>query len=135
MIDNQAETMAEAVFELLNKIKSILFPFVWKSLGSSVISTQSMDSWFNQNQSVFSVLIFSAFLHVSSDIDGFLNQTVNIFWDLWGTSWIKNEITVLLQQSDDFLTSQQFNAWYGLFISDGNTDLRWWHTFFGHSDD
>ena len=49
LIDNQAETIAEAVFELLNKIKSILFPFVWKSLGSSVISTQSMNSWFNQN--------------------------------------------------------------------------------------
>ena len=35
---NHAETSAEAVFELLNNNKNVLFPFVWKSLCFSVIS-------------------------------------------------------------------------------------------------
>ena len=43
-IDNHAETRAEAVFELLGYIKTLLFPLVGKSLGSSVISGQSMNS-------------------------------------------------------------------------------------------
>jgi hypothetical protein len=33
---------------------------------------------------VFGVLVFSAFLLMSSDVDGFLDQTINIFWDFWG---------------------------------------------------
>lgn len=39
-IDNQAETMVEAVFELLNIIKyNLLSPFVGQSFGSSVITS------------------------------------------------------------------------------------------------
>jgi hypothetical protein len=37
-IDNQADTNAEAVLELLKLINLLLFPFVWKSLSFSVIS-------------------------------------------------------------------------------------------------
>jgi hypothetical protein len=43
-IDDQAETRAEAVFELLYYNEKLLFPFVRESLGSSVVSGQSMNS-------------------------------------------------------------------------------------------
>lgn len=43
-IYDHAETRAEAVFELLRLLKRLLFPLVGKSLGSSVVSRQSMDS-------------------------------------------------------------------------------------------
>jgi hypothetical protein len=44
-------------------------------------------------------------------------------------------LTVLLEKSDDLLSSQKLNAWYGFSVSDGDTDLGWGHTFFGHSND
>jgi len=37
-IQDQAETKADAVLELLRLNRKLLFPFVWKSLSSSVIS-------------------------------------------------------------------------------------------------
>jgi hypothetical protein len=40
--------------------------------------------------------------------------------------------TVFLEKSDNLLASQQFNTWDGLFISDGNTDLRRRHTLLSH---
>ena len=47
-----------------------------------------MNSGLDKNQSVLCIFIFSAFLHMSSDVDGFFNQAVNIFGDLWGTTYI-----------------------------------------------
>jgi hypothetical protein len=44
MIKSQAETKADAVFELLILNKKILFPFVGEPLGFSVISGQSVNS-------------------------------------------------------------------------------------------
>jgi hypothetical protein len=31
--------------------------------------------------------------------------------------------TVFLEESDDFLSSQELDTWDGFFVSDGNTDL------------
>jgi hypothetical protein len=47
----------------------------------------------------------------------------------------KQMLTVLLKESDDLLSCQKLDAWDGFSVSDGNTNLRWWHTLFGHSDD
>lgn len=47
IINYQAETMADAVLALLNIKYKILFPFVWEFLGSTVISSQSVDSGFD----------------------------------------------------------------------------------------
>jgi len=51
-IEDQAETRAEAVFELLEITKNVLFPLVGESLGLSVVSGQSMNSGFDQDESV-----------------------------------------------------------------------------------
>ena len=103
-LTDHADTIAEAVLELL-KIKDILlFPFVGETFGSSVVPGQSVDSGLNQDQSVFGILIFLALLHVLPDVHCLLNQTVNILRDLWGTTYINAIVTVLLQQSDYFLS-------------------------------
>ena len=48
-----------------------------------------MNSGLDKNQSVLCVFIFSAFLHMSSDIYGLFNQTVDVFGNLRGTAWNK----------------------------------------------
>ena len=65
-------------------------------MSSSVISGESVDPWFNQNQSVFSIFVFSTFLQMSSNVDSLFNQTVNVLWDLWGATWIINLLPFFL---------------------------------------
>lgn len=94
---NHAETKAEAVLALLKLNKKLLFPFIGESLCSSVISSYSVDSGLNQNESVFSILVFSAaFLHMSSDIYCLLNQTVHIFRNLRSATYIISNIPFFL---------------------------------------
>ena len=45
-----------------------------------------MDSGFNQNESEFTIDISSEFLNMLSDVDGFLDKMVKIFWDGGGDS-------------------------------------------------
>jgi len=37
---------------------------------------------------VFRVLVLSALLHVSSDVDGLLDQAVDVFWDFWSGTFM-----------------------------------------------
>ena len=66
--------------------KHVLFPLVGQSEGSAVVAGQSVDSGFDQNQSVFGVFVLSALLQVSADVECFLNETVNVLGDLGSTS-------------------------------------------------
>ena len=45
-----------------------------------------MDSGFDKNESEFSIDIGSEFLNMLSDVDGFLDKMVKIFWDGGGES-------------------------------------------------
>jgi hypothetical protein len=72
---------------LSDKINWLLFPLVGESLGLSVVSGESVDSGFDENESVLSVLVFSALLHVSSNVNCLLNQAVDIFRDLGGAAY------------------------------------------------
>ena len=71
--------------------KSICFfgnvsPGWWEGLCLSVVSCESVDSGFNQNESEFTIDISSEFLDMLSDVDGFLDKMVKIFWDGGGDS-------------------------------------------------
>ena len=59
----------------------LLSPLVGESFGSPVVSAETVDSRFHQNESVLSVLVFSALLHVSSDIDSLFDEAVDVFGD------------------------------------------------------
>jgi len=93
-----------------------------------------MDSWFDQNQSMFGVFIFSELLQVLSNANSFLDQAVNILWNLWGSTYVYKLSTMLLQKTYDLLSSEELDAGDGFLISDGNTDLGWRHSLFGHGD-
>ena len=86
-----------------------------------------MDSGFDQNESEFTIDIGSEFLNVLSDVDGFLDKMVKIFWDGGGGS--SN-----LEDSEDFRSSDTFDLWDTVLISKNNTDLGWSLTSFGHLD-
>ena len=69
-------------------------PGWWKALDTSVISSKSVNSGFDQDKSEFTVSIGSEFFDVLSDVNGLLDKMVKIFWDGWSSS-------VDLQDSED----------------------------------
>ena len=64
----------------------VVLPFVRQTLSTLVVTRQSVDPGLDQNESVLGRLILTAFFHMSADVDGLLDHTVNIFWDLWSAS-------------------------------------------------
>ncbi len=66
--------------------KSVLLPLVGESLGSPVVAGQSVDSRLDQNQPVLGVLVLSALLQMSADVDGLLDEAVDVFGDFGSAS-------------------------------------------------
>lgn len=87
-----------------------------------------MDSRLDQNQSELGVLVLSVSLQVLSDSNSFLDQEVQVLWDLWGQ-------TVGLQDSQDFVTGDNLSLGNTMSISQQNTDLGWSQTLSGVLDD
>ena len=106
----------------------LVSPGWWKCLGSSVVSCKSMNSWFDQDQSEFAVLIGSEFLNMLSDIDGFLDKMIEILWKIWGNS-------AYLQDSEDLRSCNTFDLRYTILISEDNTNLWWRWSSLGQLDD
>lgn len=82
----------------------------------SEISRKSVDSGFDENESVFSIDILSVSFKMLSDGDGLLDHVVKIFGELGST-------TVLLQDSEDLSTSQESDLRNTVLVSQGDTDL------------
>ena len=105
-----------------------VFPVWWQDRNGSVVSSQSVDSWFDQNQSELRVLVFSVSLQVLSDRDSLLDQEVQIFWNFWSQ-------TVGFQDSQDLVTSNNLGLWNTVSISQDNTNRRWSQTLSSVLDD
>lgn len=105
-----------------------VLPGWWQDGNSSVVSCQSVDSRFDQNQSEFSILVLSVSFQVLSNRDSLSDQVVQVFWDLWGQ-------TVRLQDSHDLVTSDETSLSDTVSISQQDTDLRWSQTLSGVLDD
>lgn len=105
-----------------------VFPVWWQDSDGSVVSGQSVDSGFDQNQSEFSIFVFSVSFQMFSDRNSFFDQVVQIFWNFWSQ-------TVGFQNSQNFVTSDNFGLGNTVSISQQNTDLRWSQTFSGVFDD
>ena len=75
-----------------------------------------MDSALNKNESELSVLVLSVSLQVLSDVDGLLNQVVEVLGDLRGQ-------TILLQDSEDLIASDALDLRDTVVVSQNDTDL------------
>ena len=75
-----------------------------------------MDSGFNKNQSEFAVLVSSMFLDMLSNVNGFLDQVVQVLWEGWSDS-------TNLKNSQNLRSSNTFNLRNTVLISEENTDL------------
>ena len=86
-----------------------------------------MDSGLDENESEFAVLISSLLLDMLSDVDSLLDKMVKIFWNGGGDSGN-------LEDSEDFGSSDTFDLWDTVLISENNTNLRWSLSSLGHFD-
>lgn len=93
----------------------------------SVVSSQSVDSRLDQNQSELGVLVLSVSLQVLSDRDSLLDQKVQVLWDLWSQ-------TVGFQDSQDLVTGNNLGLGDTVGISQKNTNLRRSQTLSGVLD-
>lgn len=115
---------------LVNQSRSgggLVLPVWWQDRNGSVVSGQSVDSGFDQNQSELRVLVLSVSLQVLSDRDSLLDQEVQVFWDLWSQ-------TVGLQDSQDLVTGDNLSLGNTVSISQDNTNLRRSQTLSGVLD-
>ena len=64
----------------------LVSPGWWKALDTSVISSKSVNSGFDEDKSEFTVLIGSEFFNMLSDVNGLFDKMVKIFWDGWSSS-------------------------------------------------
>ena len=102
-------------------------PGWWKALDTSVISSKSVNSGFDEDKSEFTVSIGSEFFNMLSDVNGLLDKMVKIFWNGWGSS-------VDLQDSKNLRSGDSLNLWNTEGISQNNTDLGWRGSSLGHLD-
>ena len=98
-----------------------------KRLHITVVTGEPVDSALGQNESEFGILVLSALLQVLSDVNSLFDQMVQVFWDLWGEA-------LLLQDSEDFASSDMFNLRDSVTISESDTNLRWRATLLGELD-
>ena len=76
-----------------------------------------MDSALNEDESELTVLIFSVSLQVLSNVDSLLDEVVQVLWNFRGKS-------VLLQDSENLVTSNSLNLRDSVVVSKDHTDLR-----------
>ena len=76
-----------------------------------------MDSALDEDEAELAVLILSVSLQVLPNVHGLLDQVVEVLGDL------RSE-TVLLQDSEDFVSSDSLNLRNTVVVSEDDTDLR-----------
>lgn len=116
---------------LVNQSRSsggLVLPVWWQDRDGSVVSSQSVDSRFDQNQSELRVLVLSVSLQVLSDRNSLLDQEVQVLWNL-------RSQTVRLQDSQDLVTSDNLSLGNTVSVSQDDTNLRWSQTLSGVLDD
>ena len=77
-----------------------------------------MDSALNEDEAEFAILILSVSLQVLPNVHGLLDQVVEVLGNFGGK-------TVLLQDSEDLVSSDSLNLRNTVVVSEDDTDLRW----------
>lgn len=83
-----------------------------------------MDSALDDNQVEFAVDVCFVSLHMLSHRDCLLNEHVEVLWEGWSGS-------LLLEDSQDLLASDESDLRDTVLISQSDTDLRRGHSFLG----
>lgn len=76
-----------------------------------------MDTWFNQDQTELAVFVFTIAFQMLADSDSFLDQVVQIFWDIWTQ-------TQRFQDAQDFVTAYKTNLGNTVWITKNDTYLN-----------
>ena len=95
----------------------LVSPGGWKRLDVAVVASESVDSALNKNESELGVLVPTTLLQMLSDVHSLFDKVVEVFGDLWGEA-------DLLQDSEDFASSDALHLWDTDGISESNADLR-----------
>jgi hypothetical protein len=64
----------------------VVLPLVGQTLGAAVVAGQSVDTRLDQNQPVLGILVLAALLQMASDVDGLLDQAVDVLGNLGSAS-------------------------------------------------
>ena len=86
-------------------------------LGGAVVASESVDSALDEDKSEFAVLILSVSLQVLSNVHCLLDEVVKVFWDLGSEA-------VLLQDSEDLVSSDSLDLGDSVVVSEDDTYLR-----------
>ncbi len=86
-------------------------------LGGSVVASQSVNSALDEDESELAVLILSVSLQVLPNVDSLLDEVVEVLGN-FGSE------TVLLQDSENLVTSNTLNLGDTVVVSEDDTDLR-----------
>lgn len=121
------ETMQKSLVDQSRGSGGLVLPVRRQHRHGSVVSGQSVDSRFDQNQSELRVLVLSVSLQVLSDRDSLLDQEVKVLWDLRGQ-------TVRLEDSQDLVAGDNLGLGNTVSVSQDNTNLRRSQTLSGVLD-
>jgi len=91
-------------------------PVSGKLSGGSVVSCQSVDSGFDQNQTELRVLVLSVSFQMLSDLNSLLDKHVKILWDFRGKS-------VGLKDTNNLLSGDGSDLGNSIGITKDDTDL------------
>ena len=80
-----------------------------------------MDSGLDENESELGVLVLSVLLEVLPDIDGLLDEEVQVLWDLRGES-------VSLENSQNLAAGHASDLRDPVGVTKNDANLRWGHT-------
>jgi hypothetical protein len=106
----------------------LVSPGGWERLDIAVVASESVDSALNKNESELGVLVLTALLQMLSDVHSLFDKVVEVFGDLWGEA-------DLLQDSEDFASSDALHLWETLRVSESHTDSRGRVTLLGELRD
>ena len=87
----------------------LVFPIWWQYTFLFVVSSQTVNSWFNQNQAEFGISILTITFEMFSDGDCLLNKVIDIFWQI-------RSQTLGLEDSQNFVTSDEPNLGNTMWI-------------------
>ena len=94
----------------------LVSPGWWESLHIAVVTSESVNTRFGHNESELGILILAELLQMLSDLYSLFDEVVEIFWKVWSES-------LLLQDSEDFASSDALHLGDSVAISESDADL------------
>lgn len=71
----------------------LLFPDRWKLLCFLIVTSKPMDSALNKNKPKLGILVLPVPLQMLADGNSFLNEVIQVLWNLRSKSWAEKNIT------------------------------------------